>query len=288
LLLLEASCLAIVALYLTVRLWVEPDRARLLRRMGLLVVASFLAEDSVIHAYHFYQYSPRWSLFWDQVPVLVVLIWPIVILSAWDLLRALAAGGGPRVVFLASALVFADAYVMEPIAVASGLWSWNAPGLFDVPPIGVLGWSLFTAACLFLFDRVDRRRTDGTGRAVAAHSAYDAWEWLVLVLPLAFVHLSLLALWWGFFRWVSRPIPATAGIVLAWAACLLLAALAWRHPAAKRVLRRDLLLRVPASGFFFVLLGLHGREKPALIAYAVAFSLPYLVLTARARGAGPE
>ncbi|MDX9999720.1 MAG: carotenoid biosynthesis protein [Polyangia bacterium] len=270
-LLLETSCLAIIALYLAFRVEVERDRPRLLRRLGLLVLASWMAENSVIHAYHFYQYSPRWSLFVDQVPLLIVLIWPIVILSAWDLVRALAGGGGPRAALLTAALVFADAYVMEPIAVASGLWSWNAPGLFGVPPIGVLGWSLFTAACLLVIDWVDRRRKN------------CLWDLLMLLVPLPLVHLSLVALWWAIFRWVSLPIPDLAGVVIAWAGCLLLASLAARHPATRRVPRRDLLLRVPASGFFFVLLGIHGREQPALVAFALAFALPYLVLTARAR-----
>jgi hypothetical protein len=270
---LEASCLAIVAVYLAVRLAVEPERARLVRRLGLLMVASWLAENSVIHAYHFYQYSPRWSLFVDRVPVMILVIWPIVILSAWDLVKALAGGrGGAGAVLAAAALVFADAYVMEPIAVQSGLWSWNAPGLFRVPPIGVVGWSLFTGAALTVFDAVERRGARG------------AWDLLVLLIPLPFVHGALLALWWGVFRWVSRPIPAEAGVALAGLLSGALALLAARHPAARRVVRRDLLLRVPAAAFFFVLLGLDARDQPALIVYAVAFSLPDLVLTARARG----
>ncbi|MFH2008213.1 MAG: carotenoid biosynthesis protein [bacterium] len=276
-LILELSCLAIILLYFVARAWSEPDRPRLFRRIGLLVLASWIAENTVIHAYGFYQYSPRWSLFLDRVPVMIVIIWPIVITSAWDLMRAFAGGaGGARVVVAAAAMVFADAYVMEPIAVESGLWSWNEPGLFRVPPIGVLGWSFFTGAALAVFDWVDRRR-----RSVQ-------YELAVLVLPVVFTHLALLAAWWAVLRWVNHTIPAGAGVAFAWALTATLAVVAARHPAARRVVRRDLLVRVPASAFFFVLLGVHGRDRPALIAYAVAFSLPYLVLTWRAKGEGVQ
>ncbi len=274
-LILELSCVVIVAVYLAVRLRVEPERARLIRRLGLLMGASWIAENTVIHAYHFYQYSPRWSLFVDQVPLMIVVIWPIVITSAWDMMRALHGGaGGPRTVIAAAAMVFLDAYVMEPIAVEAGLWSWNEPGLFAVPPIGVLGWSFFTATALAVFDQVERRRLP------------PALDLLVLVLPIPLVHALLVATWWGALRWVSHPIPAVAGVALAWILCAALALLAARHPAARRLARRDLLVRIPAAAFFFVLLGVHGRDNPALVVYAVAFSLPYWVLTFRAHGEG--
>ena len=145
---LELSCLAIIALYLGVRFYYEADRPQLARRMALLISASWIAENTVIHAYHFYQYSPRWSVFVDRVPLLVLIIWPIVITSAWDLWVALRGRGGIMTALATACLVFADAYVMEPIAVESGLWSWNEPGLFQVPPIGVAGWSFFTFGCL--------------------------------------------------------------------------------------------------------------------------------------------
>jgi hypothetical protein len=275
--LLESSCLLIVAIYLAVRACYEPRRGRLFRRLALVLVASWTAEDSVIHAYHFYQYSPRWSVFIDAVPLMIILIWPIVITSAWDLMNALAGRtGGRRVLLAAAAMVFIDAFVMEPIAVQSGLWSWNEPGLFGVPPIGVLGWAYFAVACLAIFDWVDRHRR-------------SPWlELLVLVVPIAVTHVALLATWWGALRWINHPINPWIAVALAWLLHATLAVVAARHPAALRPFRRDLLLRVPAAAFFFVLLGLHARGNPALIAYAIALAPPYLVLTWRARGAGPR
>ncbi len=273
--LLELSCALIVLTYLAVRAYYEPDRGRLFRRLGLVLAASWMAENSVIHAYHFYQYSPRWSIFIDHVPLMIIVIWPIVITSAWDLMNALGGRAGGRKVLLASAaMVFIDAYVMEPIAVQAGLWSWNEPGLFKVPPIGVLGWSYFAVACLAIFDWVDRHRR-------------SPWlELLVLVIPIAFAHVALIATWWGALRWINHPINPWIAVTLVWILHTSLAIIAARHPGAQRPFRRDLLIRVPPAAFFFVLLGLHGRNNPALITYAIALAPPYLVLTYRARGLG--
>ncbi len=272
--LLELSCALIVATYLAVRAYYETDRVRLFRRMGLVLAASWTAENSVIHAYHFYQYSPRWSIFVDHVPLMIIIIWPVVITSAWDLMNALAGRtGGRKVLFAAGAMVFIDAFVMEPIAVQSGLWSWNEPGLFGVPPIGVLGWAYFAVACLAIFDWVDRNRRS---------------PWLelgVLVIPMAFTHLTLLVTWWGALRWINHPINPWIAVALAWLLHSGLALIAARHPASSRLHRRDLLIRVPAAGFFFVLLGMDAQNNLPLIVYAIALAPPYLVLTWRARGA---
>jgi len=270
---LELSCALIVASYLVVRVAYETDRWRLFRRLGLVLVASWAAENSVIHAYGFYQYSPRWTLFIDHVPLMIIIIWPIVITSAWDLMNALGGRrGGGKVLVAAAAMVFIDAYVIEPIAVQSGLWSWNEPGLFKVPPIGVVGWSYFAVACLAIYDWVDRHRRS---------------PWLelgVLVVPIAFTHAALVATWWGALRWINHPINPWIAVALAWTLHTGLALLAARHPAAHRPHRRDLMLRVPAAGFFFVLLGMDARDNLPLILYGFALAPPYLVLTWRARG----
>jgi len=272
--LLELSCALIVATYVAIRAYYEPDRARLFRRLGLVLAASWMAENSVIHAYHFYQYSPRWSIFIDHVPLMIIIIWPVVITSAWDLMNGLAGRtGGARVLLAAGAMVFIDAYVMEPIAVQSGLWSWNEPGLFAVPPIGVLGWSYFAVACLAIFDHVDRHRR-------------SPWlELLVLVIPIAFSHAALIVTWWGVLRWINHPINPWIAVAVAWTVHTSLSLVATRHPAARRPFRRDLLVRVPAAAFFFVLLGLDARNNLPLIVYALALAPPYLVLTWRAQGA---
>jgi hypothetical protein len=250
--LLQAACAAILALYLVLRLRRDAAPGRTVRRLGLLLMASWLGEDSLIRAYGFYAYSPGWGLFIDRVPLLIVCIWPVVVDSAWHLARCLG-----RPVPLGFALVLSDAALIEPIAVRAGLWRWSEPGLFGVPPIGLLGWALFAAACIALFER---RRS-----------------WLqVLVLPPLFTHAALILIWWGLLRWVSLPLPSWAAAAAAWGVALPLAVLIRRRCLGRRVPIGGLLVRLPGALFFFVLLALSGDA--ALWAYALAFVPPYLVL----------
>lgn len=266
--LLELACLAIVLLYVVVRGLRDPAPRDFLVRLALLMVASWLAEDTCIRAYGFYTYHPEWSLFVDRVPILIVVIWPVVIHTAWDLARALVTPA--RVPLVGALVVLADASLIEPIAVGSGLWVWHEPGLFAVPPIGIIGWALFTFLALRVFERA---RAPGPRLAI------------LLVAPLG-THVLLLALWWGALRWVSGDIAPWPFAIAAWALSL---ALAWRAlvmRAGANIPRVELLLRMPAAGFFFVLLALHGGA-PSLVVYALAFAPPYLVLTAQAWRASP-
>jgi hypothetical protein len=249
---LELACAAIVALYVVARRDAVPA-------LALLAVAGFLGEDSVIRAYGFYFYSPRWHLFLDRVPLMIVLIWPVVIHSAWSLGRRLA----PRpswAPLIGAGIVLADASLIEPIAVHAGLWTWTEPGLFAVPLIGILGWAFFAGAAMVCLERA---------RPVAA----------VVAAPLA-THVLLVASWWIAFKWMSRSLPPWPFVVAAW---LVLGALALvlakaRPGRSAPAFRKDLLLRGPGAAFFFVLLLLHGRDTPALCAYSVAFVPPYLAL----------
>jgi hypothetical protein len=247
---LELACAAIVALYVIARREAVPQ-------LVLLAVAGFAGEDSVIRAYGFYFYSPRWHLFLDRVPLLIVLIWPIVIHSAWSLARRLSTRAA-WVPLVGAGLVLADASLIEPIAVHAGLWRWTEPGLFAVPPVGIVGWAFFAGAAMACLERA---------RPVAA----------VILAPLA-THVLLVASWWAAFKWLSRPLPAWPFVVAAWLVLGTLAALALRFHVGRRIPRADLLLRGPGAAFFFVLLGLHGRDLPSLVAYALAFAPPYLAL----------
>ena len=266
----ELLCLAIVAVWVALRLRREPDRPALLRRLALLAAASWVAEDSVIHAYGFYDYGGGWSVVADRMPVLVALIWPVVIQSAADLASGLGLSGRVRVL-VAAAIVLADASLIEPVAVQAGLWAWTQPGLFLVPPIGIVGWALFAAWALWLLD-TPRIAGRGAQRAL-----------LVLVLPALLTHGCLLALWWGALRWLSGPVPPWPAVVAVWGVSALVTLRARTAAAPARLSRADLLVGAPAALVFFLLLLLHGRDEPALVAWAVAFAPPYLVLTWRAR-----
>ena len=66
--------------------------------------------------------------------------------------------------FLVGALiVLADASLIEPVAVASNLWAWTEPGLFAVPPIGILGWAIMFPRPSQLRDWYERQ---GAGSAL--------------------------------------------------------------------------------------------------------------------------
>lgn len=265
---LELIALAIVALFVVVRARLGGDGRAFVTRLFLLVVASWVAEDTCIRLYGFYFYNPNWSIFIDRVPLAIVLIWPVVIHSAWELARCLLGPERKRLVPLAgAALVLADASMIEPIAVNSKLWTWTEPGVFDVPPIGILGWAYYAGLCMLVFELVERRGAPPLANALA-----------IVVAPIG-THLLLLASWWGLFRWINRPLDAWPFVATAW---LLAAALTTRSltvGARSRVPARDMLNRVPAAIFFFVLLAMDARGVPALIAYGLAFAPPYLSLT---------
>lgn len=290
----EASALPIVALYVVLRAWLDPTPRRVVARFGWLALASWLGEQSAIMAYDFYGYASCWRVMLGHVPVAVALIWPCVIYSAWDTSRALlrraearvptpggarAEPGTPRSGTLAialggGALVLADAALIEPIAVQAGLWSWHAPGLFGVPPIGLLGWAFHGAACTAVLELGARRSSPGLG----------AWA-DALVVPVAPVvtHALLLAGWWGLLRWLSVPLPSSLGWALAWPVGLLLVHQSRRRQWRMRLAWPLVWVRVPAALYFAVLLALFGRGSSALLAYAAAFVPPWLSLTARPR-----
>lgn len=262
---LELAAYAIVLTFVSVRAGFGRERGAFLRRLALLTVASFLVEDSAIRAYGFYHYAPRWSVFVDQVPLAVLLIWPVVIHSSWELARSLMPPDHRAVPLVGGALVWADASLIEPVCVRAGLWSWTEPGQFGVPPIGILGWAFYASLCMAVFQQAEASRS----------ARWDALAWVVA--PLG-THVLLLVSWWGLFRWVNTPWPPWPIVAVVWCVSVGLAGWALHRRTRERIHPRDLLTRVPAAVFFFVLLALHGRDDSALVAYALAFAPPYLAL----------
>jgi hypothetical protein len=251
---LEGVCAAIALAFVVP--WVRrgPRPLAALGSYLLLAVAAWLGEATCIHAYGFYAYSSAWTLFVGPVPALVALIWPVVILSARDLARALAPGASAtRVALLTAGVVLADAALIEPVAVRAGLWTWSAPGPFAVPPIGVLGWAFFT---------------------VAAALALERARLLVALAPVV-THALLVAAWWGALRWVSGPWPVWPVVAGVWLASL---GLTWRALVAPRVPAEVVLRRAPGALFFFGLLAARGDADVPLVAFALAFAPPYLAL----------
>ena len=62
---------------------------------ALLAVAGYLGEESCIRLYDHYHYALGWHARVDEVPLLVPLIWPLVILSAREVRTALFPGLDP-------------------------------------------------------------------------------------------------------------------------------------------------------------------------------------------------
>jgi hypothetical protein len=259
---LQIGCTAIILLYLVLRLRHEPARRTFALRFAVLVLSSWIAENSCIRLYGFYAYDPEWFGFVDQVPILIVLIWPVVIHSALDLVRHRGVGRPAAVAISGALVVLTDAALIEPIAVKAGLWRWFEPGIFEVPPIGILGWSAFSAIAIGVL--ASRRHI----------------LWMLLLAPIG-THLFLLGAWWGLFRHVNGPIDATTASWVALGAAALVTGWLLRQPATRFAPPSTMLLRAPGAGFFFVLLVIHATDDPSLVRWAVAFAIPWLVAVAR-------
>lgn len=267
LLIVEPASLAILGYFLYVMargslLAGSPDgRPRAMRPVlqdiVTLSAAAWVAEVSCIRLYGFYQYDAPWVLFLDVMPVLVALIWPFVLLSARELVHR-ARLGGVGAVF---AMVLYDAALIEPVAVKAGLWSWNEPGLFGVPVIGILGWAIFGAFAVACLDRLPRRYLALT----------------ILIAPLG-THLVLLASWWGALRWILRaPIAPELAAAVALGLAVVLGLVVRRR--GTRVGLEVMAPRICAAILFFVLLFLRGSELVPLMVYGCTFSIPYLLAT---------
>ncbi len=268
----QPAAVGIVVLYVLMQAQREESPRRFLGRLLLVAVAAFLAEESCIRLYSFYDYSDDWWVKVGHVPVLVLLIWPVVIHSATGLARQLLTTPArpalsiSKAALAAGALVLADAALIEPVAVHAGLWHWNEPGLFAVPPIGILGWACFAAICAATFACTEGRRR-------------LSWDLVVLPAACAGTHLLLLACWWGLLRWVNAPVPGFLAALVAFGLATGISIYLLKSQIGRRVCRQDLLLRIPAALFFGSLLLAHWPGPGALLAYFVVFTPPNIVLT---------
>jgi hypothetical protein len=259
----ELCCIAVVILTLVVMSRTTPRR-RLLVEYATLAVAGYLGEESCIALYRFYAYAPGWHARIDHVPLLVPLIWPLVILSARDVIGCLApsAGRGQRAV-LVGALVCLDASLVEVVAVRAGLWTWAEPGHLDVPLIGILGWGFFAAG------------------AELALSWRSSWRHLALLLGApAFTHLCLVASWWAALRWTLRGDlghGSLAGILVV--GVLATAAAVGARRAGHAIAPEVALPRVVAAGLFLTLLATTAPAEIALWLHVAAVAVPYLAAT---------
>jgi len=243
-----------------------PRPARLLARAAIISASAWIAEESCILLYRFYDYHPGWNLFLDQVPLLIIVIWPVIIFSAMDLTSPLHGAHPGKGLLAGAAVVAADALFIEPLSVSAGLWSWRLPGVFNVPPIGILGWFFFALLCMRLL---------GDNRLKGPLNAYDL---RLLVIPVVGTHFLLLLSWWGALRWINFPLPVPAVIGVAWGVSFLMMVGIYKKQTGRGLNKRTLLLRIPAVLFFLVLLMVQTADPLPLALYAVAFVPPYVML----------
>ncbi len=273
-LLLQLTALALVVFYVLFRIIDQPEPRQFLTRFVLVSVACWMAEESCILLYKFYGYSPSWSLFLDRVPLLIILIWPVIIHSAWDMASQLLHPGHKFVPLAAGAIVCTDAALLEPVAVNAGLWSWSEPGIFHVPLIGILGWGYFAFCCTLMLDWTIRPHPSKGGTL------------LLLLAAVVGTHLLLFTSWWGALRWVSQFDNKVFAVGIVWVFSLALVYMILRRGTGRRVQRKALLLRLPAALFVFLLLALNAGGSGLLVLYALAFVPPYLTMMAQQYRAG--
>ncbi|MFO0662616.1 MAG: hypothetical protein U0174_01635 [Polyangiaceae bacterium] len=265
--------LAAVVVVLTLGAFVfAKTESHLLRSYLALAVSSYIGEETCIRFYEYYLYKPslweksQWHFLVDYVPALVPLIWPLVILSARQAVKALfpMATGAKLALFVALVVCF-DASLVEVLAVRSHYWVWKTGGHLGVPYIGILGWGYFTFGAVYALERADNL-------------------FGLLAVPLyGFVatHGLILATWWGLFRYlpdVSDPVKH------AFPAFVLVSLLALAVAFTRR--RRGFAIpmtvagpRLIAASLFFALLWLVARREPSYWVHTALVAVPYFVAT---------
>lgn len=265
----ELLCLVIVAVTLTLMSMVMARRqplGELLPVYGALAIAGWIGEASCVAWYRHYEYHAPWHARVVGVPLLVPLIWPLVILSARDVVSALWPDARWARPLLVGALVVFDASLVEVVAVRAGLWRWAEPGYLGVPLIGILGWGYFAGVAEAVL--VARKR-----RQVGALPA------LIALAPFG-AHAIIQATWWGAFRWGARgdlgPGASIAVALLGVAAAFVAMA---RRRAGHVIPLPVAIPRMVAAALFLVLLVVTAPASGALWLHVAAVGVPYLLAT---------
>jgi hypothetical protein len=266
--LFQLACLLVLAFAYTALIRAEraPEgRRRLLVSIALIFVGSWLAENTSIRRYGFYAYPDTWWLKLDEMPLLVSAIWPIVVLTARQVITALFPGlVGLRRAAAVAAIVFIDASLVEAVAVATPLWAWREGGYLGVPLIGLIGWSAFAFSITLMIEQYEKQDNPRILQTLARP-----------FLALGLTHLLLVVTWWVCFRHVLRgPLPETV-VWYVLGLSLVGSLLLRRRP--NRIAADIALPRIAATSVFFVLLALFG-DGPALTLHFAAVALPYLAL----------
>lgn len=264
--LFEGLCVLVILLTLATMARFSTDERGLRGLLGdytLLALAGFVGEQTSITLYQHYAYAPAWHARVLDVPALVPLIWPLVLLSAREVRTCLfpTARGLWRAALL-GVFVTIDASLMEVLATRAGLWSWSEGGYLDVPILGILAWGLFAAAVDGLLDSLR-----GPAR--------------LLVIPgsVVLAHALICMTWWYGLRWVFRDDFSNLGMLKMVAFSVLVSLYAWRLRKKRMLPPRVVLPRVAAALVFVALfLSTAATSGPHWL-HLIAIAVPYCLLT---------
>lgn len=280
--LFQLACAAILAIAygLLFRQTPRAERGRLLTLIVLIAVTSWLGENTSIHRYAYYGYPDAWWLILDQVPLLVIAIWPLVILTSDQVVRALFPGlsrlGHAATV---AVMVLIDASLIETVAVAADLWFWAEGGYLGAPLAGMVGWAAYAfSIALFLpgprSDRPLERRLESLSRRALGRTGW--FEKLsTLIISLAVTHAIIVLTWWALLRHTLRYDLPEASVWVTVGLSVALTVWLWRRG---RKIPLDVAgPRALATSIFIVLLAVYA-DGPALYIHFAAIALPYLTL----------
>ncbi len=262
--LFQILCLPVLALsyIFLLRRAVEPRREAF--NIAWLSVAAWVGEQTCISWYGFYAYSDAWAMKLGHVPVLVALIWPMVVLSARDVARALwPQRRGWRLALIVGAVVFFDASLIEVSAVRAGYWTWFEGGYLKVPLMGVVGWGCFAFVASFFLDAKGWRQR------------------LAPVLTLAGTHILLVGLWWGAFRWGLRGDLGPRAVLGFGGVSIVATVAVWL--SRRRMPMRTLWARVVATSLFVGLIASLSVNRDLWIHFGLV-AVPYLLASPRPWG----
>jgi hypothetical protein len=138
----------------TLAFWVWRQDRQKVAQIGALMFAGWAAETIAMAWYDYYAYAPGWRLWLGHVPLAVIGVWPIVIITSYQVVKAtLGHHHSPlRIGLFTGLMVVFDAAFIEPVAVRMGLWAWQDGTYFGVPTLGYVGWGFLGFAAGFVFE----------------------------------------------------------------------------------------------------------------------------------------
>ncbi|MDP8224206.1 MAG: carotenoid biosynthesis protein [Candidatus Lernaella stagnicola] len=224
----------------------------------MIFLAAWLGEAGSIAFYDFYHYNPQWWLSVGEVPVMIPLIWPLVILSARAVGRALFPERARWLPVIVAVVVFFDAAMVEVAAVNTGLWSWAEPGMLGVPLAGVVGWALFAGIVTALLAKLR-----------------GLWRWAIVGAAPVLLHGLLIGSWWLLLKWTLRGdwFWLFAGVTVA------LAVVALRVRGRQRMGMDLALPRLIAAGIFVGMVLLANEGGWPVWRHIAMTSIPYALVT---------